>query len=334
MTHTDSPLSPRAQDGADLLLRLLEGMIHIRRFEELVVEVYGQQDMKSPVHLYIGEEAVAVGVCDHLRPEDYLFSTHRNHGHCLAKGMRPEELYAEFYGREAGCCRGKGGSMHSSSAAHNILGTSAIVGGGIPLAAGAALASLLRRDGRISVGFFGDGASEEGTFHESLSFAALKKLPVLFVCENNFYATASPLRARQPDPDIHRRAQGYGIPATLVDGNDVVAVWEAAGEAVARIRDGRGPQFLECRTYRWKGHVGPECDWEKGCRPREELLEWMERCPIARLRERLGREALPEERFQAMIQAADARHRLALEYARACPFPPAEEALTQVYQEN
>ena len=261
-------------------LKLLRTMVRIRRFEEKIVSVYGVQDMKTPVHLSIGQEAVAAGVCVNLEPEDYVFSTHRNHGHLLAKGAAMAPLVAELYGRASGCSKGKGGSMHMLDTAVCCMGTSAIVGGVIPLAAGAALASLMRRENRISVSFFGDGASEEGLFHEALNFAALKKLPVIFVCENNGYATNSPLRARQPQPDIAAHAPGYGLAGVPIDGNDVLAVCAAAASAIAGARAGMGPTLLECKTYRWKGHVGPDCDYLKGCRPREELDAWIKRCPV------------------------------------------------------
>ncbi|HMM39173.1 MAG TPA: thiamine pyrophosphate-dependent dehydrogenase E1 component subunit alpha [Desulfovibrio sp.] len=304
---------------------LLRTMILLRRFEEKIVEVYGRQDMKTPVHLYIGQEAVATGVCAHLRPEDYLFTTHRNHCHCLAKGADPTPLYAEFYGRVTGCCRGMGGSMHSSFPALGILGTSAIVGGGIPHGVGTALASRLRGDGRVSVVFFGDGASEEGTFHESLNFAALKKLPVLFVCENNGYATASPLANRQPSGDISRRAAAYGMPAERLDGNDVEAVYEAAGRAVEHLRRGLGPYFLEPATYRWKGHVGPGEDWENGARPRAELEEWKPRCPLARLLRRLETEGFDRAEYDLLLAETGARLDEALERARSAGFPPLDQ---------
>jgi pyruvate dehydrogenase E1 component alpha subunit len=307
-------------------------MVLIRRFEEKVIEVYDLQDMKSPVHLCIGEEAIAAGVCANLRPEDYLFSTHRSHGHCLAKGVDPKVLYAEFYGRVGGCCRGKGGSMHPAWPELGILGTSAIVGGGIALAVGTALASKMRHDGRVSVTFFGDGGSDEGTFHEGLNFAALKKLPVIFVCENNFYATNSPLAARQPHPDIYKRAAGYGIPATLLDGNDAVAIYLAARAAVARARQGAGPTLLECRTYRWKGHVGPDCDHEKGCRPKEDLLAWMEKCPVELLKEDLLRTGVIELRwYNKLLQETDQKLDAALKFAKESPFPPKEELYLHVY---
>jgi TPP-dependent pyruvate/acetoin dehydrogenase alpha subunit len=310
-------------------------MVLIRRFEEKIIEVYGLQDMKSPVHLCIGQEGIAAGVCAHLEREDYIFTTHRGHGHCLAKGMDPKELYAEFYGRVTGCCRGKGGSMHPAAPALGIPGTTAIVGGSIPLAAGAGLASQLRGDGKVSVAFFGDGAADQGAFHESLNFAALKKLPVLFVCENNYYATNSPLSARQPHPDIYRRAAGYGIPGVSLDGNDVLAVYQAAQEAVHRARRGDGPTLLECKTYRWKGHVGPDCDWERGCRPQAELTDWMNRCPIESLRTRLIAWGVAgQEWYQQLLGEIDARLDQDIRFARESAFPEPDELYQHIYSEK
>jgi len=310
-------------------------MVLIRRFEEKIIEVYSLQDMKSPVHLCIGQEAIAAGVCAHLEREDYIFTTHRSHGHCLAKGVDPKELYAEFYGRITGCCRGKGGSMHPAAPALGIPGTTAIVGGNIPLAAGAALASQMRGDSQVSVAFFGDGATDQGAFHESLNFAALKQLPVLFVCENNYYATNSPLSARQPHPDIYLRAAGYGIPGVSLDGNDVLAVYQAAQEAVHRGRRGDGPTLLECKTYRWKGHVGPDCDWEKGCRPREELTGWMNRCPIESLRKKLiAWGVADQEWYHQLLEEVDARLDQAIQFARDSAFPAPAELYQHVYYEK
>ncbi len=314
---------------------LMEKMLMIRLFEEKIINVYPEQDMKTPVHLCIGQEAIAAGVCLHLHNDDYLFTTHRSHGHSLAKGAPPEILYSEFYGRVTGCCRGKGGSMHPAFPEIGILGTTAIVGGGIPLAVGAALAAVMQKTGRIAVVFFGDGASEEGTFHESLNFAALKKLPVVFICENNYYATSSPLSSRQPNPDIYTRAAGYGIPGRQVDGNNVEAVWKAAREAVNNARAGNGPSLVECRTYRWYGHVGPEYDWKKGCRPREELLEWMERCPIESYRRELIHAGVIDETwytdYRKKIGAVmDAAQRAAKE----SPFPDSNELDKHIYYES
>lgn len=310
-------------------------MVLIRRFEEKIIEVYGLQDMKSPVHLYIGQEGIAAGICAHLTREDYIFTTHRSHGHCLAKGMDPKELYAEFYGRVTGCCRGKGGSMHPAAPALGIPGATSIVGGSIPLAAGAGLASQMRGDGKVSVAFFGDGAADQGVFHEALNFASLKKLPVLFVCENNYYATNSPLSARQPHPDIYLRAAGYGMPGVGLDGNDVLAVYQAGQEAVHRARRGDGPTLLECKTYRWRGHVGPECDWEKGCRPREELMDWMSRCPIESFcRGLIAWGVVDQQWYDRLQEEIAAKLDQALQFARDSASPALDELYQHIYHEK
>ena len=317
-----------------VLVELYRKMVLIRRFEEKIVEVYAAQDMKTPVHLYIGEEAIAAGVCANLTKEDYLFTTHRSHGHCLAKGVDPKLLYAEFYGRMTGCCQGKGGSMHPAAPEYGILGTTAIVGGGIPLAVGTALASQMKRDGKVSVTFFGDGGVDEGTFHESLNFAALKSLPVVFVCENNFYATGSHQSARHSQPNIAQKAEGYGLPGIRIDGNNVLAVYTTARNAIERARSGAGPTLIECKTYRWKGHVGPETDYQTGVRPKSELEEWMERCPIKAYEEFLtGIHLYSESRKQNMLCEIDAELESALRFAKESPFPEKEELLKDVYRE-
>ncbi len=314
------------------LVEILRKMMLIRMFEEKIVDVYGVQDMKTPVHLSIGQEAIAVGVCENLETNDYVFTTHRSHGHGLAKGADPGKLYAEFYGRIDGYCKGKGGSMHLSVPEVGIHGTSAIVGGGIPLAVGTALASSMRGDERVSVSFFGDGAVDEGVFHESLNFAALKKLPVVFVCENNFYAVSSPISARQPHDDIARRAEGYNIPGFRLDGNDAIAVYHAAGQAVKRARNKEGPTLLECRTYRWKGHVGPDCDYENGCRPRFELDDWMDRCPIEILKKSLVRTGIMNGiQIQALVGEIHGQLNSALEWAKRSPYPNKSDVFKDVF---
>ncbi len=276
------------QIDSSTALALYRQMLLIRRFEEKVMELYPEQEMRTPVHLCVGQEAIAAGVCAHLSDADHIFSTHRNHGHCLAKGMPLKSLLAEFYGKKSGCSGGKGGSMHPAYPDKGILGTTAIVGGGIPLATGAAWALAMQKKDAVAVAFFGDGASEEGTFHESLNFAALKKIPVIFVCENNFYATASPVTNRQPaGVTIADRAAGYGMPGFQIDGNDVEEVYRFFGEAVIRARKGEGPTLIEALTYRWQAHVGPVDDTETGHRPKEELAIWKERCPLNRFRQQL-----------------------------------------------
>ncbi|MDD4004605.1 MAG: thiamine pyrophosphate-dependent dehydrogenase E1 component subunit alpha [Elusimicrobiaceae bacterium] len=312
---------------------LLAAMLAIRAFENRISSVYPQQEMKTPVHLYTGQEACAAGVCANLEREDMIFSTHRNHGHYIAKGADLNAIAAELYGRTGGCTKGKGGSMHFVDTASGCMGTTAIVGGSIPLGAGAALALKMRKSSNISVSFFGDGAADEGVLQETLNFAALKKLPVLFVCENNFYATNSCVRARHAHGSIAARAQAFGIPAETADGNDAETVYRAARKAAAHIRAGNGPYFLELLTYRWKGHVGPDCDYEKGCRPKAELDEWMKRCPIELYAARLAaRGVISQAGLDEMKKAAEARVDRAWSYALASPAPGPEDLLTDVYR--
>ncbi len=316
----------------DILLKILHKMVLIRRFEEKIIEVYPVQDMKTPVHLYIGEEAIAAAVCMSLEKEDYIFSTHRSHGHCLAKGMDPKSLYAEFYGRANGCCKGKGGSMHPVEPTLGILGTTAIVGGGIALAVGTALASKMKKDNKVSVPFFGDGATDEGSFHESLNFASLHKLPVVFVCENNFYSVNSHQSARQPQDNIAKRADGYGMEGIQLDGNEVPDIYAAANNAIEKARSGGGPTLLECRAYRWKGHVGPDCDHEKGCRPKEELEEWMDKCPVEKYKEYLvDNQVIDEQEYQNLIKETDAKLDAAIKSAKESPYPNPEDLFDDLY---
>ena len=322
-----------ARPDTGILLHLFREMLLIRRFEEKIIELYPEQQMRTPVHLCIGQEAVAAGVCAHLRREDTIFSTHRNHGHCLAKGMEPRKLLAEFYGKKTGCSGGRGGSMHPADPSVGIPGTSAIVGGGIPLAVGAAWAARMQGKSQVAVTFFGDGATEEGTFHESLNFAALKKIPVIFVCENNGYATASPFASRQPAHiPIADKAAGYGIPGVRLDGNDVEEVYRAAGEAVSRARQGQGPTLIEALTYRWMAHVGPVDDTASGHRPAAELAEWRQRCPVQRLRRRLRTAGLLDEEQESRL-CADINRELAAAviYAQESEPPATEDLLHYVF---
>ncbi len=328
----NSPKNTNAAAGAQKQLALYISMLRIRLFEERIVALYPDQEMKCPVHLCIGQEAIASGVAANLTREDYLFSNHRGHGHYLAKGGAMRPLMAEFYGRTTGCSSAKGGSMHIIDLDAGIAGTSAIVGGGIPMGVGAALASSLKKDGRVTAILFGDGAYDEGVFYESLNFAALKKLPVIFVCENNLYATNSHQSARQATCKIAGAAEGLGSPGICVDGNDVEAVDSAAAKAIERARSGEGPTLIEATTYRWKGHVGPEADFLKGCRPEEELNEWLEKCPIKNFREKLKKigiltEAVEKDLRDNITEEIDD----ALKFALESPLPDKAALYDDVY---
>ena len=314
---------------------LYKTMRRIRFFEEKIIEYYPEQEMRTPVHLCIGQEAIAAGVCYHLHDDDFIFSTHRNHGHCLAKGATYYQLLAEFYGKKTGCSGGTGGSMHPAILEKGILGTSAIVGGNIPIAVGAGWTNLLKNNDYVSTVFFGDGAAEEGTFHESLNFAAIKKIPVIFVCENNLYATASHISQRQPTtPTIADRAAGYGIPSCKIDGNDIFQVYKASLDAVMRAREGRGPTFIEALTYRWKSHVGPSDDTQSGHRPGQELLAWQKQCPIKKFNTLLKNNTVWNDLDeQELILHLEKEFSQALTQAKADPFPDDSDCFHHVYQE-
>ncbi len=314
------------------LMRIYTTMLRIRLFEERVVNLYPEEEMRTPVHLCIGQEAIAAGICHNLLKEDYVFTTHRCHGHCIAKGMGIPSILAELYGKETGCCKGKGGSMHLCDPDKGILATSAIVGGGIPLAVGSALGLKLRKSKNIAAVFFGDGAVDEGAFYESLNFAALKKLPVLFVCENNFYATNSPQKARQPLDNIFERGEIFGIKGFRCDGNDATKIFDISKGLIEKIRKGLGPYLLECRTYRWKGHVGPDCDVEKGCRPRYEFESWTNKCPVKRIEDQLLKKRLLTEskieKLRHQIKEEIIRAEL---FAKKSPLPERRELYENVY---
>jgi pyruvate dehydrogenase E1 component alpha subunit len=265
-----------APHDKSLVEKLYRSLRYIRRVEEEVARVYPTDKIKSPVHLSIGQEAVSVGVCDALGPDDVVGGTYRSHAAYLAKGASLKAMVAEMFGKEGGCARGKGGSMHLIGPDANVLGASAVVGTNIPISVGYALAAKRQGTGRVVACFFGDGATEEGVFHESLNFSALHRLPVLFVCENNFYAIHTPLRKRWATDRLCERVETYGIRTHRIGDNDVFAIREAALGAVARIRAGGGPEFMECLAYRWREHVGPNEDFDAGYRSREEARPWME----------------------------------------------------------
>ena len=304
----------------DVVRRLYRTMVAIREFELKVQEIYRSGVMPGFIHLYVGQEAVAAGVCAHLGPRDYATSTHRGHGHALAQGVPMNELFAEIWGRPRGCNGGRGGSMHIYEPACGFLGTNGIVAAGIPLAAGAALAARLRGESQVAVSFFGDGAVNNCAFHEGVNLAAVWDLPVVFVCENNLYATETPLSAATRNIDIASRGAAYGLPGVAVDGNDVTAVYEAAGRAVSRARAGEGPTLIECRTYRVTGHF--EGDPGTGYRTKEEVAEWRTRDPLPQFR-REAAARVPEVELDAIDRAVraevDAAYRFALESPEADP---------------
>jgi 2-oxoisovalerate dehydrogenase E1 component len=316
-----------------LLLRLYAEMALLRRFELVAQDVYKKGEMPGFIHLYVGEEATAVGVCAHLAEDDWITSTHRGHGHALAKGVPPERVLAELYGRAGGASGGRGGSMHLFAPDRGLFGTNGFVGGGIPAAVGLGLSARTRGTRQVAVAFFGDGAVNHGAFHESINFAGAQDAPVVFVCENNLYATATPLATATRNTAVAEKAAAYGIPGVSVDGNDVLAVWEAAREAVERARAGGGPTLIEARTYRTVGHH--EGDPLTGTyRTQEELDAWKARCPIQSFRRRLlasGRASA--EQFDALEAEAEVRVRAALEFARSSPEPDPARATDHVWAE-
>jgi pyruvate dehydrogenase E1 component alpha subunit len=311
------------------LVEMYSKMVQIRCFEEKVFELYGQNLVPGTIHLYIGEEAVAVGVCSSLRADDYITSTHRGHGHCIAKGADPKQTMAEILGKETGYCKGKGGSMHIADFKVGMLGATAVVGAGLPIAVGAGLSIKLRKTDQVVACFFGEGASNQGTFHESLNLASAWLLPVIFVCENNLYAMGTRQSRIMNVEDIAARASAYGIPGMTVDGNDVLAVHETSGQAVKRARSGAGPTLIECKTYRHKGHS--RVDPAK-YRPKEEVDGWLAKDPIKRLRAKLmSDKLLTEDEVEKIERNISSQVQDAVNYAVESAYPKPEEALDDVY---
>lgn len=309
-----------ASRDLDVGLRLFRSIFLIRRVEEEIVRLYPSDKIKSPVHLSIGQEAVSAAVCDHLRREDVAFGTYRGHALYLAKGGDLSQMIAELYGKADGCGRGKAGSMHLSAPSVNMMGTSAIVATGISNAVGAALALKMTGQDAIVVCFFGEGAIDEGAFHESLNFASLRKLPVLFVCENNQYAIYSHYKDRLAGGDICARVRPYDVPAICVDGTDALGLHNVAGKAIAAVRDRKGPQFLECTTYRWRDHVGPDEDRRYGYRSDVELDTWIGKDSLMQL----GK-LLPEATRKGAEREIEERIASAIAYAEQSSFPEASE---------
>ncbi|MGH7035071.1 MAG: thiamine pyrophosphate-dependent dehydrogenase E1 component subunit alpha [Stellaceae bacterium] len=306
---------------------LYRSLYRIRRVEEKIIEYYPTDKIKSPVHLSIGQESVSVGVCAALAPEDVTFGTYRGHALYLAKGGDLKRMIAELYGKADGCARGKAGSMHLVDMAAHMMGTSAIVATTIPQAVGYSLALKARRAKAIVACFFGEGAMDEGVCYESFNFAALKKLPILFVCENNHYAIYSHIRERMPHPDPCERAAVFRIPNERIERGDTLLIREASERAAAAIRAGEGPRFIECTTYRWRDHVGPDEDRKWKYRPDAELDAWIRADEVARI----GR--MMDDRARAEIErAVDAEIADAFAFAEASPFPGGEELAVHVFR--
>ncbi|MBN2354064.1 MAG: thiamine pyrophosphate-dependent dehydrogenase E1 component subunit alpha [Spirochaetales bacterium] len=270
-----------------ILMSLLKSMLKIRLVEEYFAEKLTSREIRCPVHLYVGQEGIAAGVCQNLRTDDYVLSTHRSHGHYIAKGGDVNALVAEVFCKENGCSHGYGGSMHIVDPKINYLASSAIVAGSIPIAAGTGLASKLKNEDRVSVAFFGDGATDEGVFWETVNVAALLELPVLFVCENNLFSTHMPIALRQAEIDIHKKVSAFGLETARIEGNDVEKVYTTARGLIERIRATRKPALLECLTFRWLAHVGPDPDLDIGYRKKVDVEKWRKKCPIQGLKNRL-----------------------------------------------
>ena len=314
----------------ETLLGLYRTMTTIRNFEERGIPETGQRGMSASVHSSAGQEAVPTGVCAHLTVDDYIGSTHRGHGHCIAKGVDPKLMMAELFGRSTGPNKGKGGSMHIADMSKGMLGTNGVVAASVPLAVGAALTSKLRKLGRVAVAFFGDGGANQGVLHESMNLASVWQLPVIFCCENNGYAESTPVEYGLSVANVSDRAPGYNMPGVLVDGMDVFAVYEAAGTAVDRARKGEGPTLLECRTYRFYGHT--VFDNPLTYRTKEEEDHWRARDPLKQFRERVIPEGLiTAEELDQMDREAEQLMEEAIRFADDSPLPDPGELYEDVY---
>jgi len=311
------------------LVDMYRTMVRIRRFEERVAREFAEGNIPGSVHSYIGEEAVATGAIAHLRKDDYILSTHRGHGHLIAKGGETDRMMAELFAKKTGYNEGKGGSMHIADVDIGMLGAMGIVGSGIPIATGAGLSAKMRGTDQVTICFFGDGAANIGRFHEGVNLGAVWKLPVIYICENNLWAVSVPASLSLPVRDVADRAGGYGIPGVVVDGMDVMAVYEVAGEAVARAKRGEGPTLVEAKTYRYRGHF----EGDSGLyRSKEEIEEWQKRDPINSFKEKLIKmkiltEKKVSETDHEMMEEIDK----AVQFAKESPYPRPEETLDNVY---
>ena len=314
--------------STEKLLEMYRTMHTIRYFDTRINELYGEGLIHESVHLSIGQEAVATGICAALRPDDYIVSTHRAHAHSIAKGVPLKAIAAEILGKVTGCCRGRGGTMRLTYVEKGVMFSCAIVGSNIPMAVGLGLAAKYRKTDRVSVCFFGDGASNTGSFHEGLNLASLWRLPVIFVCENNQYAISTPIRKSASVERISQRAAAYNMPGVSVDGNDVLAVYDAAVEAVNRARRGEGPTLIECITYRWMGHyTGDPATY----RAKEEVEAWMKKCPIKRLEKVLAQRGVSQDQLSQIVEEVKREVEEAIKYALESPEPPLTELTEYIY---
>lgn len=314
----------------DELKEMYRKMVSIRKAETAFQKEFYAGNVPGFIHLYLGEEAIASGVCMNLNKDDYVTSTHRGHGHFIAKGSDLNRIAAEIMGKKTGLCEGRGGSMHMTDMDNGMLGTTGIVGGGFPMAAGLGLAFQKLGTEQVSVCFFGDGSVNEGSFHEAFNLAAIWNLPVIFVCENNLYAQSTPQEYHQKVKDIAKRAEGYGVPGEIVDGMDVIAVYEAANRAVERARSGQGPTFIECKTYMYSGHYVGDA---KGYRYPDEMEYYQNErdCIDLFKKKMMGNGVLTEEDFAAIDQEVDDKVKEAIQFAKDSPFPDASEVTEHVY---
>lgn len=313
----------------DFLLAMYERMCLIRAFEEACVQLYMEKEIRGSLHPCVGQEATAVGSCFALRPDDYMTCTYRGHGACIAKGIDINAAMAEMLNRKTGISKGKGGSMHWTDPSIGLLGENAIVAAGVPIAAGAALSAQLDGDGRVALAIFGDGAINQGAFHEALNIAQLWKLPLILLCENNLYAEMTPLAKSNPLAQVADRAKGYAMRAMVVDGNDVCAVYHAVSEAAEYARAGQGPTFIEARTYRLLGHMIGDSE---SYRTKEEVAEWRQRDPIKRLRAHLSSaESVSDAEFDAIHARVNAHIEAAVKFAKESPCPDPEEVYTDFW---
>ncbi|HKA41026.1 MAG TPA: thiamine pyrophosphate-dependent dehydrogenase E1 component subunit alpha [Burkholderiales bacterium] len=310
---------------------VLRKMILIREFDELAIKLRTAGKIYGAVHPYVGEEAIAVGVCANLTNADRVTSTHRGHGHCIAKGADVRRMMAELFGRVDGYCKGKGGSMHIADFSVGMLGANGIVGGGLPMATGAALAAQLERKGNVAVCFFGDGAVAEGEFHEALNISSVWRLPVVFVCENNQYAANNAVAVQHRITDVAVHAGSYGLPGVTIDGNDVMAVYEAARAAIDRARRGEGPTLVECKSYRWHFHAMRNAPPPE-TRPAAEIAAWKQRDPIARLAaDLIAQRLLTESELGSLQRQVHADLQEAVAFAEASPFPDPSDILVDMF---